>query len=599
MSDEFLSRRKYISAAVTASAFGLAGCSSSGEEADNEGQSDDTTDDEGQSDDTTDTSGESGDDSTSDEDEQEDEQAEDQEEGSDPPEQVEVSEGDSIQDAISRVAEDGIVQVASGTYTQSVTVDKPVTLEGDGAVLEADGADGNNGVVIAAPSTEISGFEIANYSGAGVLTADDTELSSVTLRDLIIEEVGQYGISLIGADNGSATVTNVEVTSAGSSGIGFLGSFADITAEEVTTSRNAGQGIEVSRVREQSLTLSTVTALENDGIGIDAPDLSDGTSIDVTEVDLLDNDAQAARLFAADITVSDLTAERHVGSSGVYLRSTEEGTISVTGITVIDVEAPTINDPGYGIYVEDGAEATVENFDIRQTESTGLGFFPDSARGVDYTARNGLIEDSSYYGIDFGSSSGTDTVTVEDTEVYNVDRRTVSVSGVENITITGVTAENANNPDSNVYAKSTREGTVTIRDSTVRQTEGAGRRAGGVTVIDGTTVTLENVESTSHRSDNFRVDTDTARGQTVTITGCYAENSSVGDSYYYGGSSGQDEITVTDCTAIAWYDFDRWGYVLGGEEVTVRNCTAEGSGNGPINILEASEANTTLEGNEF
>jgi hypothetical protein len=92
----------------------------------------------------------------------------------------------SIQDALTAVQTSGTVHVAAGTYTQSVTVNKPISLVASGdATIIGTAADA---VTVAADGVRISGFTVQNPNGLhGIYALNRNHL---TVSGNIIEKVG-------------------------------------------------------------------------------------------------------------------------------------------------------------------------------------------------------------------------------------------------------------------------------------------------------------------------------------------------------------------------------------------------------------------------
>lgn len=85
----------------------------------------------------------------------------------------------TIQDGVDHAGNRGRVSVAAGTYTEEVTITTPVTLQGEGATIDASGQD--NGVVVDGVSrATISGFTVENADLEGILVENS---SHVTILD--------------------------------------------------------------------------------------------------------------------------------------------------------------------------------------------------------------------------------------------------------------------------------------------------------------------------------------------------------------------------------------------------------------------------------
>jgi parallel beta-helix repeat protein len=107
-----------------------------------------------------------------------------------------VAPGQSIQAAVDRSRPGDRIEVLPGTYSESVTVDfddielvgvvqngeRPV-LDGNGTMNDAVLASGNNFV--------ISGFEIRDYKGNGVVVS---QAKNATFKNLVCHNTGKYGV---------------------------------------------------------------------------------------------------------------------------------------------------------------------------------------------------------------------------------------------------------------------------------------------------------------------------------------------------------------------------------------------------------------------
>lgn len=78
----------------------------------------------------------------------------------------------SLNDAVAAAPSGGTVIVCPGTYAGNVLVDKPLTLIGNGATIDASGQE--NGVWVVSPGVRVTGFTIENANGEGVLVGIDS-----------------------------------------------------------------------------------------------------------------------------------------------------------------------------------------------------------------------------------------------------------------------------------------------------------------------------------------------------------------------------------------------------------------------------------------
>jgi Periplasmic copper-binding protein (NosD) len=88
----------------------------------------------------------------------------------------------SINDGIAAAPNHGVVIVCPGTYAEMVAVNKPITLEGHHAVIDATGL--NNGVLITSSWATVERLTVKNAIGEGILAmgAPGTPIMHVTIQ---------------------------------------------------------------------------------------------------------------------------------------------------------------------------------------------------------------------------------------------------------------------------------------------------------------------------------------------------------------------------------------------------------------------------------
>lgn len=90
----------------------------------------------------------------------------------------------TIQDGVDAAPEGGVVQVLAGTYAETVTVDKRLTLLGGPDVVLDGQGDRESGFILNAAGTTLSGFTVLDHTDIGVMvTGDDVILEDNTLTD--------------------------------------------------------------------------------------------------------------------------------------------------------------------------------------------------------------------------------------------------------------------------------------------------------------------------------------------------------------------------------------------------------------------------------
>ncbi len=107
-----------------------------------------------------------------------------------------VTGGQSIQAAVDRARPGDRIQVMPGTYHETVTVDfDDIELAGMVQNGERPVLDGknkmNDGVLASGNNFTISGFEIRNYKGNGVVV---NKAQNATFRNLVCHNTGKYGV---------------------------------------------------------------------------------------------------------------------------------------------------------------------------------------------------------------------------------------------------------------------------------------------------------------------------------------------------------------------------------------------------------------------
>ena len=159
------------------------------------------------------------------------------------PQTIQVRPGGSIQEAVDQAQPGDTVQVAPGTYRESVLVELPnLALVGQVAggrrpVLAGEGAR-ENGLVVCAAAFELEGFELRDYTGNGVLVQGT---SNVTLRDLIADHTGEYG--LFAVKSSKVVIENSIAIGASDTGI-YIGQSQDVTVSNNEATENVS-GFEI------------------------------------------------------------------------------------------------------------------------------------------------------------------------------------------------------------------------------------------------------------------------------------------------------------------------------------------------------------------
>ncbi len=100
-----------------------------------------------------------------------------------------------INDGIAAAPNHGVVVVCRGVYTETANIDKPVTLEGQHAVIDATGLP--NGVLITSSWATVERLTVKNATGEGILAMGDpgtsTPIDHVTIKYNVVRNNDQGG----------------------------------------------------------------------------------------------------------------------------------------------------------------------------------------------------------------------------------------------------------------------------------------------------------------------------------------------------------------------------------------------------------------------
>ncbi|ASJ13810.1 right-handed parallel beta-helix repeat-containing protein [Thermococcus radiotolerans] len=161
-----------------------------------------------------------------------------------------------LQDGIDGSVDGGTVVVLSGTYPESVEIDKPLTVEtSENARITGDGSEWANGrkpvFYVSSDNVTLNGFVIASsVSNIGVWVdgVENCTIEDNTITITETEDSERYGIYLsYGGDN---VVSNNDVSVSGFQGVGIYvyeeeGGASDVHDNTVTVRGDSADGIEV------------------------------------------------------------------------------------------------------------------------------------------------------------------------------------------------------------------------------------------------------------------------------------------------------------------------------------------------------------------
>ena len=554
--------------------------------------------------------------------------------------EVTVSADGSIQAAIDQVAEGGSVVVSEGTYEESVTVTKPLTLTtSGGATLDGTDVDADAAVSISSSGVAVEGFEIIRYAD-GVRTTsevEDVSVSGVTatdndgapirvtaaavdISDVVTESNGE-AVVVEATRDGEVAVSNTEAIQNGSGGISVTGG-SSVTMSGLNVLQNGGGGVAVNGgdARGQTVELRDSSVLESDGVGVSVPGTDGTDAVTVANTNVEDNGGVAATVTAETVELTDVTVVGHESvEAAVDVTSTREGEVTLTGTTV----ESTVGDDGgftgggesgHAVDITGGRTVTVENGSVMNADGAGYTIDAGEAReqAVEMTA-------TAVEGTNSGTGvyvSGASEVTMSDVEttgtgyggvnlvecgtatLENVTARATEDIGGLNLNAETVTVDGAEVHNNSMTNAATVDVTVlnggeaTIRNANVADSEAPTLGGeGGLYVRGGESVTVSNVSCLRTPGEGISVTSEDVLGQTVEITDSTAEGNE-DNGVDVQGSDGDDQVTIESTGS---NNNGGHGFSLGGEDVTIRNAEASGNESGALSLADIERSAATIE----
>jgi pectinesterase len=278
----------------------------------------------------------------------------------------------SIQSAVDDATDGDTVEVRPGTYAESVTIRKNVTLVApDGATIANASVSSGAGVLVFGPATPtVSGFTLRGWTTG--FRAGGSE-GAWTLRDTTIRDTG----TAIGAAGTPAAWTVDDVTVVNTTGLSAFQSSGDWVVRDSTF---RGDGISADESTGDWTVRDTVVRNDS-GEAINAQ-RSDGRWT-VENATLVDNErAVAAGESTGDWTVRDTVVDN--ATEGVFAENSG-GNWTVRNVTVGDV-----GDSGVGATGSTGAW-TVENATLRDVGNEAVA--ADATAGA-WTVRNTTVRNA-------------------------------------------------------------------------------------------------------------------------------------------------------------------------------------------------------------
>ena len=238
---------------------------------------------------------------------------------------IAVEPGESIQSAIDQASPGDVIEVKSGTYSESIEVNKRLALIG---VDTGKGAPLIEGALITSDLSEFSGFRVSNHAGFGIIV--NSNYSNITDNDV---EACMGGIFLKNVHGNLVARNNVRVVCEGLYGL-LSGSF----------SLGGGDGIQLNYSYDNTIKDNTVangfigiyldTSKNNLVVGNNASDNSNGIGLfSATGNTIRDNiirrnsdDGIGLVKFSNDSIITGNTVEDN-GDFGIWLKDSSHNSI--------------------------------------------------------------------------------------------------------------------------------------------------------------------------------------------------------------------------------------------------------------------------------
>jgi len=420
---------------------------------------------------------------------------------------VSVGPEESLQDGINRTAPNGTVELKSGRYFESITIDKNLTIKApNGAILDGQNADRASGIRIEAQDTTISNIEIIEYDGPGVLAPDFTKQTSlvnldvsnvgghgiavggesITIESTTVQDCGDTGILIVGTQGGTVEIEDVLVerservdpqfqdVQAQGRGINVVGG-SDITIVDVEAVDNDGQNIRVGGgdARGQAIEITNSTVL-NSGVGSNIVIEGTGREDEVLLEEIVTEDGGRRGAYIGangginSVVVRDIEAKDN-GDTGLRIESTPEGTVEIEDILVersqrVDPQFQDVQAQGRGINVVGGSDILVNGTDAIDNDYHNIRIGGGDARGQSIQITNSATNGSANgNGILTAGTDGQDDTTIQNVEA-NMNSEFGLDLGGDSITISDTTAEN--NDEGPYNFRETDKSNVTIQNGT-------------------------------------------------------------------------------------------------------------------------------------
>lgn len=285
-----------------------------------------------------------------------------------------------IQTAIDAANTGDTITVAPGTYSETLRIDKSITLDGAGKATIS--GDGNNPTISVsnAETVTIQGFTItsrplSNSGNSGVCITDSSQVTlerntiagngecgiwiwgdaDVAIRNNAIEDNGDHGVRISGVSN--VSLEDSRITHNGRFGISVWGN-ATVEIRNTVVSDNDDDGVYIGNDAEVFIDHASITGNGFYGIGIV------GNAKAKVQNTVISNSEDTGLYITTDSTV---TLENNT------IRGNDWHGISIRGTAVVEIRGNLIDENRRnGVTITESAKATIEGNTIISNGYCGI-----------------------------------------------------------------------------------------------------------------------------------------------------------------------------------------------------------------------------------
>jgi nitrous oxidase accessory protein NosD len=276
-----------------------------------------------------------------------------------PPCAVTVQPGQPIQQAINKASADTIICLAAGSFTENLTINKGLTLQGQGQVtLTAPGL-ATAVIVIASEAVIRVGINRLTLIGKGGTWDADIAVEGkvqAVFQDL---QLSGQGIGLLLKDSSQVTVQNSQISK---NTIGCIAEgAAQITFQDSQIVNNQGDGLRVNDSAQAIFKNTKVSGNRYSGLS-----LSDSAHVDLSDSTISDNGF--AGLYVGNVkNKAEMTLTNTKVSSNRYAGLLSRGSTQIT----LNRSSISANESD-GLFLEDAVQARILNSTITDNKGHGI-----------------------------------------------------------------------------------------------------------------------------------------------------------------------------------------------------------------------------------